>query len=54
MRWIHYGFRLAKEITAFAVQHKKWWIIPLLLIFVLVAVLIIAGESSAPFIYTLF
>lgn len=35
-------------------QHKKWWIIPLILVFLAMGLLIVVGQSTAPFIYTLF
>ncbi|MDP7324488.1 MAG: DUF5989 family protein, partial [Candidatus Woesearchaeota archaeon] len=35
---------------------KKWWLLPILVMILLVGILIIAGQSSAlsPFIYALF
>jgi len=36
-------------------ENKKWWLVPILLVFVLLGVLIVlGGTSAAPFIYTLF
>ena len=36
-------------------QNKKWWLIPLILVMVLVAaLLILGGTGAAPFVYTLF
>lgn len=49
----HLG-RLFKEVGAFAWHNKAWWIIPLLLVMLLLALLVFAGQSAAPFIYTLF
>ena len=37
-------------------ERKKWWLIPMFIIFVLLGLLIIlsSGSALAPFIYTLF
>ncbi len=45
---------LLREFVAFARAHKAYWIVPLLLVLGLLTLLIVAGQSSAPFIYTLF
>jgi len=46
---------LAKEFVQFAREHKKLWMIPMIVILLLIGLLIVAGSSSmAPFIYTLF
>lgn len=43
------------EFVDFAVSHKKLWLIPLFVIFVLAGLLILVGGSSAaPFLYRLF
>lgn len=46
----------ASEMWAYMRARKKWWLLPLLLILVLVGALLIAAQSSvlAPFIYTVF
>ena len=49
----HLG-RLIEEFFGFAWQNKAWWIIPVVLVLLLLAFLIFAGQTSAPFIYTLF
>jgi len=45
-----------KELWAFMKVRKKFWLIPILFIMLLLGVLIVLGEGSAvaPFIYTLF
>ena len=45
-----------KEIWAFIRSRKKYWLIPILLMMVLMGVLIVFAQGSAvaPFIYTLF
>lgn len=47
---------LTKEIWAFLRERKKWWLLPLILVMLLVgSVLIFAqGSALAPFIYTIF
>jgi len=49
-------FYLIKDIWNFIKKEKKWWLIPLILMLILVGILIIFGQSSAlsPFIYPLF
>lgn len=54
MRFLKYLGRLLKEFLGFAWQNKAWWIIPIVLVLLLLAFLIFAGQSAAPFIYTLF
>ncbi len=48
---------LFREFLAFIVHEKKWWMIPLIAVLLLVAVLIVFASSSpllAPFLYPLF
>jgi uncharacterized protein involved in exopolysaccharide biosynthesis len=46
---------LPREFLSFLLENKKWWLGPILVVIVLVAVLAItAGPAAAPFIYTLF
>ena len=46
---------LASEFLVFVRENKKWWLIPLLLVFSLISLLLVLGSSgAAPFIYTLF
>ncbi len=48
--------RLAKELWAFMRVRKKWWLLPIIVVMVMVGALVILAESSvlAPFIYTIF
>jgi hypothetical protein len=46
--------KLLREFVAFAKANKVWWIVPLVVILVLTGVLVVASQSVAPFIYTLF
>jgi len=45
-----------KELWEFIVERKKFWMIPILLVMLLVGGLIVLSQGSAvaPFIYTLF
>ncbi len=45
-----------KDLWLFLKERKKWWLLPIILIILLVGVLFIFAESSAvgSFIYTLF
>jgi len=47
---------ILKEFWGFLRVRKKWWLTPIVIIFLLLGLLIVMTESSAvaPFIYTLF
>jgi hypothetical protein len=46
---------LAAEFLEFLGQNKKWWMLPILIVMLLLGVLIfLSGTAAAPFIYTLF
>jgi len=47
---------LIREFWQFAKVNKKFWLLPIILVLILLASLIVFTESSviAPFIYTLF
>ncbi len=47
---------LASELWGFLKERKKWWLLPVILVMVLVGTLLIFAQSSAlaPFIYTIF
>ena len=47
---------LIKEFWQFLIERKKWWLIPVILVLLLVGGLLIMAEGSvlAPFIYTVF
>ena len=48
--------RVLKEFWHFLMAEKKYWLIPIVIVFVLFGMLIVFSQSSAvaPFIYTLF
>ncbi|NLB59533.1 MAG: hypothetical protein GX806_00390 [Lentisphaerae bacterium] len=54
MRFVKYLLRLLQEFLGFAWHNKAWWIVPMILILLLMALLIVLGQTTAPFIYTLF
>jgi hypothetical protein len=44
-----------QDLVEFLIQNKKWWLIPIVAVLLLMGVLIaLGGTSAAPFIYTLF
>lgn len=47
---------IIRELFVFLWKEKIWWLIPLMVILILLAILMIFAHSSpvAPFIYTLF
>jgi hypothetical protein len=49
------GESLLSEFWAFLKENKKWWLLPILLIMLVVGVMIyLSSTAAAPFIYTLF
>ena len=48
--------RVLTEFWQFLLQEKKYWLVPIIIVFVLFGILIVFSQSSAvaPFIYTLF
>jgi len=47
---------LVGELWAFMRVRKKWWLLPILVVMVVVGALLVFAQSSvlAPFIYTIF
>lgn len=47
---------ILKQLFEFLMQEKKYWLIPIIIVMVLLGLIVILGESTvaAPFIYTLF
>lgn len=54
MSKLRHSGSLLREFVRFARAHKAYWLVPLILVMGLLIVLIVAGQASAPFIYTLF
>jgi hypothetical protein len=49
-------FGIAGELLSFFARNKRWWMLPMIFVVLLLGVLLILAQSSviAPFIYTLF
>lgn len=47
---------LVKELWHFIKERKKWWLLPMVIVLMLIGALIVlsSGSAMAPFIYTLF
>jgi hypothetical protein len=47
---------LLKELWAYMRERKKWWLVPVIVILLLVGTLLVFAQGSvlAPFIYTIF
>lgn len=46
---------IVAEFWYFLKESKKWWLLPILVVFCLFGVLmLLSGSAAAPFIYTLF
>jgi hypothetical protein len=47
-------YSLVEEFWFFLKEHKKWWLMPILVVFAVMGLLIVLGSTgAAPFIYTL-
>ena len=51
---LRYLGRFFGELWLFAKQNRIWWIVPTVVVLLLLGLLVVAGQSVAPFIYTLF
>jgi hypothetical protein len=47
---------IARELWGFLKVRKKWWLLPIILVLLLVGALLVFAQGSvlAPFIYTIF
>lgn len=46
---------LPGEFWQFLIHNKKWWLLPIFVVFLLFGVLmLLGGTAAAPFIYTIF
>lgn len=47
---------IAGELLAFFAANKRWWMLPMIIVILLLGVFIVLAQTSAiaPFIYTLF
>ena len=51
-----YLMEFLKDLIGYLLARKKWWLLPILIVTLLLGVLLVLGSNSAiaPFIYTLF
>ena len=54
MAKLRYKFKILGEFARFARDNKAYWILPLVVVLGLAAFVIVAGQSAAPLLYTLF
>jgi hypothetical protein len=49
-------FGILKELFGYLLRNKKWWLIPVIVLLVLLGLIIVLGQTTAlgPFIYALF
>lgn len=47
---------LARDFWAYMRERKKWWLLPIIVVMVLIGTLLVFAQGSvlAPFIYTIF
>ena len=46
---------LGREIWGFLGQNKKWWLLPIIIVFAgITALVLLTSTAAAPFIYTFF
>jgi uncharacterized protein DUF5989 len=55
-RFIMANSGIAREVWAFMRVRKKWWLLPIILVMVLLGALLVFAQGSvlAPFIYAIF
>jgi hypothetical protein len=46
--------RLLRELWTFARENKAWWIVPIVVLLLLIALFLVGVSGISPFIYTLF
>lgn len=54
MRALRSLSRLLRELFGFAREHKAWWIVPVVLVLLIVALVVVSVSTISPFIYSLF
>ena len=42
------------DLFSYAKKSKKWWLIPILLVLVIIGFLLLGATGALPFVYTLF
>ncbi len=52
---LRHGVRLFRELSAYAVEQRLWWLVPMVLVLLLVALLVTTTHTVVPVaVYTLF
>jgi hypothetical protein len=52
---VRHGARLVREFAGYAAVNRAWWVLPVMLLLVVSALLIAAGQAAAPYsLYTVF
>ncbi|MCI6211936.1 DUF5989 family protein [Bacteroides heparinolyticus] len=47
--------KFIKEIISFIIETRKWWLVPILTVLLIVGLLVLFADTAvAPFIYSLF
>ena len=47
--------KFIKEVLLFIIKERKWWLLPLVFVLIMVSLLVVFADSAvAPFIYSLF
>ena len=54
MAFLRYLGSFFKELLILAKKEKIYWIVPLMVLLLFIALLVFTGQATAPFIYTLF
>lgn len=54
MSFLRHLSRLLRDVFGFARTNKIWWIAPLVILLLIVALLIVGVSTISPFIYSLF
>jgi hypothetical protein len=54
MRALNNLSRLLRELWTFAREHKAWWIVPVVVLLLLIALFLVGVSGISPFIYSLF
>lgn len=54
MRALRSLSRFLRELFGFAREHKAWWIVPVVLVLLIVALVVVSVSTISPFIYSLF
>lgn len=52
---LRHGRRVARDLLRFAMENKRWWLVPVAVACLLLGAMVLAAQTPlAPFVYTLF